>query len=285
MPIIDEAKEDRIQNDSDIEDDRAEVYEGMNNDSEEDFETTYEVGDKDEDGDVGSEAAVENVVVLPAVSQPMDISPFMRNLDLDAIHALEFSEYANIGVADLEDGEFRIGIEVTLSLEESTTICISLSHRRSMQNARRMGDHFKLDSDTVVEVIRPLIETDLSIKVKSIIAEVQLRFNYTISYRKAWLAKQKSIAKVFFGWKDSYQALTWWFSIMIEANMQRVRNIVVHRFVKRNEVFEVHEMPNGKVLGVDLARRSCDCRHFQGHSRGRCPQRVGPSGVGDDDSP
>ncbi|XP_072084738.1 uncharacterized protein [Arachis hypogaea] len=47
-------------------------------------------------------------------------------------------------------------------------------------------DYSKLDSDTVAEAIKPLVETDPSIKVKSIIAEVQSRFNYTISYRKAW---------------------------------------------------------------------------------------------------
>ncbi|XP_016164395.1 uncharacterized protein LOC107606906 [Arachis ipaensis] len=45
--------------------------------------------------------------------------------------------------------------------------------------------------------------------------------------------------------------------------MQRAGNIVVHRFNRRNEVFEVREMPNGKVLVVDLARRTCDCGHFQ----------------------
>ncbi|KAL4286577.1 hypothetical protein AHAS_Ahas19G0100100 [Arachis hypogaea] len=45
-------------------------------------------------------------------------------------------------------------------------------------------DHFKLNSDTVVEGIRPLVKTDPSIKVKSIIAKVQSRFNYTIGYRK-----------------------------------------------------------------------------------------------------
>ncbi|QHO23522.1 uncharacterized protein DS421_12g364270 [Arachis hypogaea] len=77
-------------------------------------------------------------------------------------------------------------------------------------------DHSKLDLDTVAETIRPLIETDPSIKVKSIIAEVQSRFNYTISYRKAWLAKQKSIAKFFGSWKDSYQALPWWLSVMVQ---------------------------------------------------------------------
>ncbi|RYR02465.1 hypothetical protein Ahy_B06g081252 [Arachis hypogaea] len=102
---------DEIQNDLDIEDDRAAVYKGMNSDSEEDFEATYEAGDEDEDGDVGIEAATENVVVYPLGSQPMNIPPFLRNLDLDAKHALEFSEYENIGIADPEDGEFRIGME------------------------------------------------------------------------------------------------------------------------------------------------------------------------------
>ncbi|XP_072070272.1 uncharacterized protein [Arachis hypogaea] len=87
---------DGIQNNLDIEDDRAAVYEGMNSDSEEDFEATYEADDKDEDDDVGVEAAVENVVVHSLVSQPMDVSSFMRNLDLDVMHAPEFSEYANI---------------------------------------------------------------------------------------------------------------------------------------------------------------------------------------------
>ncbi|XP_016200115.1 uncharacterized protein LOC107641124 [Arachis ipaensis] len=49
----------------------------------------------------------------------------------------------------------------------------------------------------------------------------------------------------------------------IKANMQRAGNIVVQRFDRQNEVFEVREMPNEKVLVVDLARQTCDCGHFQ----------------------
>ncbi|RYR25425.1 uncharacterized protein [Arachis hypogaea] len=49
----------------------------------------------------------------------------------------------------------------------------------------------------------------------------------------------------------------------IEPNMQCAGNIVVNQFDRRNEVFEVHEMPSGKVLVVDLARRRCDCGYFQ----------------------
>ncbi|XP_015936808.2 uncharacterized protein LOC107462691 [Arachis duranensis] len=75
-------------------------------------------------------------------------------------------------------------------------------------------DHSKLDSNTIVEAIKPLVEADPSIKVKSVIAEVQSKFNYTISYRKAWLAKQKAVEKIFGGWKASYEALPIWFQAM-----------------------------------------------------------------------
>ncbi|KAL4343786.1 hypothetical protein AHAS_Ahas11G0113200 [Arachis hypogaea] len=42
-----------------------------------------------------------------------------------------------------------------------------------------------------------------------------------------------------------------------------LENIVVHQFDRRNEVFEVCEMPNEKVLAVDLVQRMVDYRHFQ----------------------
>ncbi|RYR54968.1 hypothetical protein Ahy_A06g030221 [Arachis hypogaea] len=35
----------------------------------------------------------------------MDVPPFMRELDLETMHAPEFLEYTNIGVANTEDGE------------------------------------------------------------------------------------------------------------------------------------------------------------------------------------
>ncbi|KAL4316035.1 hypothetical protein AHAS_Ahas15G0244800 [Arachis hypogaea] len=71
-----------------------------------DFEATYKTNDEDEDGDRGGEAIVKNVVVPPTVN-----SQHIRILDLDVMHAAEFSKYANIGVANPEDGEFRIRME------------------------------------------------------------------------------------------------------------------------------------------------------------------------------
>ncbi|XP_015971841.1 uncharacterized protein LOC107495244 [Arachis duranensis] len=243
-----------VQNDIDIDDDRAAVYKGMNSDSEEDFEATYEGGNEDEDGDVGVEATAENVVVHPWSSQPMYVPPFMRELDLDAMHAPEFSEYANI-----EDGEFQIGMEYSsrksvVATIRSYTICKGVNYdvyesepqtfyaKCKIYNGRHTctirtisQDHSKLGSDTVAEALRPLVQTDLSIKVKSIIVEVQSRFNYTISYQKAWLAKQKSIAKVFGGWEDSYQALPWWLSVMVQKMPGSVVQIEIRPLYNRNE--------------------------------------------------
>ncbi|RYR02375.1 hypothetical protein Ahy_B06g081172 [Arachis hypogaea] len=85
-------------------------------------------------------------------------------------------------------------------------------------------DHSKLDSNTIAEAIKPLVEADPSIKVKSVIAEVQSMFNYTISYRKAWLAKQKAVKKIFGGWEASYEALPIWF----EAMCNKEPSAIVH---------------------------------------------------------
>ncbi|RYR13910.1 uncharacterized protein LOC107636314 [Arachis ipaensis] len=157
----------------------------------------------------------------------MDIPPFMHSLDLDAKNAPEFSEYRNIGVADPEDKEFRFRMEYSSRkishcgnsdlIQKKACWEIQRYNGRHMYSMGTISqDHSKLGSDTIVEAMKPLVESNLSIKVKSIIVEVQARFNYIISYRKAWLAKRKSIAKVFSGWEESYQALSLWFLAIVQ---------------------------------------------------------------------
>ncbi|RYQ95483.1 hypothetical protein Ahy_B08g090792 [Arachis hypogaea] len=284
---------DGIQNDLDIKDDRVAVYEGMNSNSEEDFEATYEAGDEYEDGDVGVEAVAENVVIHPSGSQLMNVPHFMRNLDLDAMHAQKFSEYANIDIADLEDREFRIGMEYssrkfvvvairsyTISRGVDYNACESkpqtfyekckmygrgYSGRHMCTIETISQDHSKLDSDIVAEAIRPLVETDPSIKAH--------RQQFLKDIQSPSLAKTCCQHRVFKngGGKSAEtherKRAGFTYSVFaqqqIEANMQQVGNIVMHRLDRQNEVFEVHEMTSGKVLVVDLARRTCDCGHFQ----------------------
>nr|XP_025670547.1 uncharacterized protein LOC112770375 [Arachis hypogaea] len=215
-----------VQNDIDVNDDIAAVYEGMNSDSEEDFETTYEADDEDEDGNVGVEAAVENVVVL-LILRTESSEYSSRKSVVAAIKSFTISRGVDYDVFESEPQTFYAKCKM-YGRGCDWLIRASLIRRKGCWEIRRYNgrhtctigtisqDHSKLDSDTVAEAIRPLVETDPSIKVKSIIAEVQSRFNYTISYRKAWLAKQKSVAIFFGDWEESYQALPWWLSVMVQ---------------------------------------------------------------------
>ncbi|RYR41964.1 hypothetical protein Ahy_A08g038411 [Arachis hypogaea] len=134
-------------------------------------------------------------------------------------------------------------------------------------------DHSKLDTITIAEAIKPLVEVDPSLKVKSVIAEVQSKFNYTISYWKAWLAKQRAIEKIFGGWEASYEALPIWFEAMCHKEPSAVVHFetmpayqgddLVSCFDRQNEVFEVREMPSGQEFAVDLRSLRCDCGEFQ----------------------
>ncbi|XP_027351418.1 uncharacterized protein LOC113862536 [Abrus precatorius] len=83
--------------------------------------------------------------------------------------------------------------------------------------ARISQDHSKLDADTIAEFIKPMVESDLSFKIKLVINEVQARFGYTTTYRKAWMAKQKAIEKVYGEWEASYEALPQWSVAMCDA--------------------------------------------------------------------
>ncbi|XP_015934195.1 uncharacterized protein LOC107460352 [Arachis duranensis] len=235
-----------------------------NNDSEEEFEANYKVDDENDDEDLTGNSAVQNEADAIVSQHPFGVSSFMRTLDLEAMHALEFSKYANMGEGNVvaEDDEFSVGMEFgsresLISAIKSYTISrgvdytvyefepqtfyakckgygarydwlirANLIQKKGCWEIRRyngkhtctmetsLQDRAKLDSDTIADAIRPLVEADLSIKVKSIIVEVQSRFNYTVSYRKTWLAKQKSVAKIFGDWEVSYQTLLVWLKAM-----------------------------------------------------------------------
>ncbi|XP_057724141.1 uncharacterized protein LOC130940106 [Arachis stenosperma] len=104
-------------------------------------------------------------------------------------------------------------------------------------------DHSKLNSNTVAEAIKPLVEVDPSIRVKLVIAEVQSKFNYTISYRKAWLAKQKAVESIFGGWEASYEALPIWFEAMCHKESSAVVHFQTMPAYQRDDL-----LPNIRVL-------------------------------------
>ncbi|XP_025627740.1 uncharacterized protein [Arachis hypogaea] len=271
--------------------DRNILREDYNSDSEEEFESNYEV--VGEDGDVnpadgGVAPNVADVANAFANEEPFEEPSFMRVLDLEAMHAPEFPDYMSAEVPFVADGEFAVGMEfssreaVIKAMKEYTfrrsvdyhvyeskpltfyakctqygsgcdwLIRVSMISRKHCWVIRRYNgshtctratisqDHSKLDSNTIAEAIKPLVEADPSLKVKSVIAEVQSKFNYTVSYQKVWLAKQKSIEKIFGGWEASYKALHIWF----EAMCHKEPSAVVH--------FEIMPAYQGDDLVTDI---------------------------------
>ncbi|RYR67686.1 hypothetical protein Ahy_A03g014072 [Arachis hypogaea] len=70
-------------------------WEEDNNDSEDKFEANYEVNDKNDDRDLVGNTAVQDEANAIVSQHLFGVPSFMRTLDLKAMHAPEFFEYAN----------------------------------------------------------------------------------------------------------------------------------------------------------------------------------------------
>ncbi|RYQ89452.1 hypothetical protein Ahy_B09g096091 isoform C [Arachis hypogaea] len=219
--------------------DRNIVLEDYNSDSEEEFESNYEVVGPDGDEEQGDGTVAPDVtdVANALVNEvPFEEPSFMRVLDLEAMHVPEFPEYMSVEIPIVADGEFAVGMEFS-SRESVIRAMKEYSIRRSVDyrvyesepltfyaKCTQYGSGCDWLIRTITEAIKPLVEADPSLKVKSVIADVQAKFNYTVSYRKAWLAKQKAVEKIFGGWEASYEALPIWF----EAMCHKEPSAIVH---------------------------------------------------------
>ena len=85
-------------------------------------------------------------------------------------------------------------------------------------------DHAQLDSSCVADYIKETVKTDLSITISAISAVIKARLNFTISYKKAWLAKQMAIAQLFGDWDELYRVLP---EIMDALQRSNPRTVVV----------------------------------------------------------
>ncbi|RYQ87903.1 hypothetical protein Ahy_B09g095438 isoform F [Arachis hypogaea] len=83
-----------------------------------------------------------------------------------------------------------------------------------------------------------------------------------ISYRKAWLAKQKSIEKVFGGWKSSYEVLYTWFEAMCQKEPSAAvefESIIPYAFKHSKPIVQVDSTNLcGKYKGTLLVAVSQD---------------------------
>ncbi|PPD75102.1 hypothetical protein GOBAR_DD27971 [Gossypium barbadense] len=76
--------------------------------------------------------------------------------------------------------------------------------------------HLKLDSKTIYTCIMSMVKDMPTIKVLVLIVEMQARFPYRVSYRKAWIAKQMTMEQLYGDYDSSYNELQGWISTMRE---------------------------------------------------------------------
>ncbi|KAJ8633246.1 hypothetical protein MRB53_026582 [Persea americana] len=83
-------------------------------------------------------------------------------------------------------------------------------------------DHVQLNSAFVAHCIKDVARAQLSITSKAIIAMIKEQYNFTISYKKAWLAKQHAMVLLFGDWEESYKILLAFMAEMQKANLGSV---------------------------------------------------------------
>ncbi|KAH1214456.1 hypothetical protein GmHk_14G042181 [Glycine max] len=68
-------------------------------------------------------------------------------------------------------------------------------------------DHRQLDKHVIAQIIQPIVKTNPTVFIKTLIAEIKTFMNYTPSYKKTWLAKQKALEMIHGNWEESYAKL------------------------------------------------------------------------------
>ncbi|KAH1213136.1 hypothetical protein GmHk_14G041148 [Glycine max] len=107
-------------------------------------------------------------------------------------------------------------------------------------NMTMTQDHEKLDSNLIATCVVGMIREDPSIKISLIQERINSEFSYKVSYRKAWMAKQKAIAIEYGDWEESYAKLSSWLTHMQNHSPGSYFQILHDDFIVSNRVSREH---------------------------------------------
>ncbi|XP_057969364.1 uncharacterized protein LOC131158511 [Malania oleifera] len=80
-----------------------------------------------------------------------------------------------------------------------------------------LQDHPQLKSNLVANEIVKIIKSDVGASIAALQAYLMPKYQYHVSYRKVWLEKELTVARVFGDWDISYQMLPKWMHAMCET--------------------------------------------------------------------
>ena len=81
------------------------------------------------------------------------------------------------------------------------------SSHLSCANAMLRQDLRQLEKHVTTQIIQPIVKTNSTVSIKTLIAEIKTFMNYTTSYKKTWLTKQRALEMIHGNWEESYAKL------------------------------------------------------------------------------
>ena len=85
-----------------------------------------------------------------------------------------------------------------------------------------------------------MVREDPSIKVSLIQERINNAFGYKVSYKKAWMTKQKAISIEYDDWEESYAKLSSWLKHMQNNSLGSYFQILHDDFIVGNRVSREH---------------------------------------------
>ncbi|RYR34683.1 hypothetical protein Ahy_A10g049682 [Arachis hypogaea] len=224
--------------------------------SKDDFEGNYEIDDPNVDGDdvdCINEPDVEEVANVPTSQHSFGEPSFMHTLDLAALNAPEFLEYVTTDSPIVADGKFVIGME--FSSREVVVAAIK-------EYTIRKGVDYRVYVSEPMTVYAKCVQygsnCDWLIRAHNLPVTTLVRATFCKLNELFTRKRAEAEARINAGHVFSEAVM-----IRLETNQWASRKIQVSMFHRRNEVFEIREMPSGQEYAVDLRRRQCDCGDFQ----------------------
>nr|XP_012573029.1 uncharacterized protein LOC101506227 [Cicer arietinum] len=127
---------------------------------------------------------------VPTVDGTLAVGMKFHNKD-ECVHAIKHAEFQNAKKSEL-------------------WVINKLNVPHTCTNSALPQDHMKLDSNKICQSIMQVVKVDPSIKVKVIVAQIRVLHNYTVSYKKVWMGKNKAIEQIYGNWEESCNQLPQW---------------------------------------------------------------------------
>ncbi|XP_015941095.1 uncharacterized protein LOC107466616 [Arachis duranensis] len=223
------------------------VGDGLLDDEEED-DVEPDMIDDDSADDIGATGPA--LEVGGSSSGTQQYPPHFSSLDLDAMrhegvlgHAIGFGARDAEGTTGLT--EFQVGQQFqdkdeallsvkTYSIRRGVQYkVVESDHRRYVGKCSEFGngciwevkryngphtclatsissDHRSLDYHVISAFIMPMVRADASVSIKVLLNATAAHFGFRPTYRRVWMAKQKSIALIYGDWDESYNDLPRW---------------------------------------------------------------------------